>query len=164
MFRGTYNQKVDDKGRVNVPQRFRDVLKTTDDDRLLITNSRVRGVRCLDAFPYAAWVKFEQDLEEHHADWDPEEVNFLVNYYVPSVQECPVDKQGRILLPQRLRDFAGLGKDVLFIGAVHMFRLWDPVAWAPVFDSAEQVLVKNPTFMPGFRLKKTADGNGTGAK
>ena len=164
MFRGTYSQKSDDKGRVNVPQNFRNALRSSDDDRLLITNSRVQGVRCLDAFPYAAWVKFEEDLEAHHAEWDPDEVNFLVNYYVPSVQECPIDKQGRILLAPRLREYAGLGKEVLFIGAIHMFRVWSPEAWAPVFESAEGVLASNPKFIPGFRLKRVPDANGSNPK
>lgn len=142
MFRGTFEQKIDEKGRVNVPVKFRDVLRG-DDDRLFITNFTVQSVRCLEAYPYAAWLRLESRLRER-SDLAPEVIQFFQNYYFPGAQECQVDKQGRLLVPPRLRDYAGLAKEVVFTGVLDKFRVWDLAAWRPVFDSGEQIGMNNP--------------------
>lgn len=152
MFRGTYEQKIDDKGRVNVPVKFREFLRGGEDERLFITNSRLQKVPCLDVYPYSAWQRLEERLRGRSADLPPEQVVFYINYYLPGVQECPIDKQGRILVPPRLRDYAGLVKDVVFTGQLDMFRIWDRDAWQPVFSSGEQVLMANPGIVPGFGI------------
>lgn len=152
MFRGTFEQKTDDKGRVNVPLKLREVLGPGSEEvRLVITNSRMAGKPCLDAYPYQAWADFERRLLAK-TDLDPDHANFYLNYYVPSAQECPLDKQGRILLPTRLRDYAGLGKDLVFTGALNIFRIWAREAWQPVFESGERVAIDNPQLIPGFGI------------
>jgi MraZ protein len=147
-FHGTFDQKIDDKGRVNVPQKFRDVLRAVQDDRIYITYSRLEGKPCLDAYPYEEWGKFLERLEARK-DLDPDLNRFYYNVYLPGVQECLLDRQGRILLPTRLRDHARLGKDVVFTGIMHMFRIWDRDAHQTVFESSEQVLIDNPRIVPG---------------
>ncbi len=81
MFRGTFDQKIDEKGRVNVPAKFRDVLRTSDDERLFITNFAVQSVRCLDAYPYSAWLRLEARLRER-GDRSPEIIQFFQNFAV----------------------------------------------------------------------------------
>jgi len=151
MFRGTYEQKIDDKGRVNVPVKFRDVLRSGEDERLFITNSRLQNVPCLDAYPYSAWQRLEARLRDR-SDLPPHLLAFYITYYLPGVHECPVDKQGRVLVPPRLRDYAGLVKEVVFTGQLDMLRIWHREAWQPVFSSGERVLVENPEIIPGFGI------------
>jgi MraZ protein len=149
MFRGTYDQRIDEKGRVNIPQRFREALGK--EDRICITNSRVNGVVCLDAYPYTAWAAFEERLEGR-TDLSDDDQSLYLNYYLPGVQECQLDRQGRILLPPRLREHAQLSKDVVFVGQLRMFRLFDRDARRPIFASGDQVLIDNPRKMPGFGI------------
>ena len=139
MFRGTFDQKIDEKGRINVPAKFRDVLRTSDDERLFITNFAVQDVRCLDAYPYSVWLQLEARLRER-GDRSPEVIQFFQNYYFPGAQECQLDKQGRLLVPPRLREYAALAKDVIFTGALDKFRIWDRDAWQPVFAAGEQTV------------------------
>jgi MraZ protein len=150
-FRGTFEQKIDDKGRVNVPQRFRDLLLAGENDRIFITNSRVEGVSCLDAYPPAEWAKIEERLAERK-DPDSDITRFYLNYYVPGVQECQLDRQGRILLPPRLREYADLDREAIFFGVVHMFRIFNRNSHRTVIDSGEKPLIDNPRIVPGFGI------------
>ena len=142
MFRGTFEHTIDEKGRVSVPARFREILQAKDDDRLVITNFIFASVRCLDVYPNAAWVELEQRLLAKPR-FDPNILRFQ-NYYFASAQDCELDKQGRILLPPSLRDYAGLGKDVVFTSAIEKFRIFDRDQWKQVFADAERGLIESP--------------------
>jgi MraZ protein len=143
VFRGTFEQKIDDKGRVNVPAKFQKVLKDLADDRLFVTNLRIGDVRCLEARPYAEWLKLEARIAER-TDLSPAAMEFYDNFYLPGAQECQVDKQGRLLVPPTLRDYAGLLKDVVFTGSRGKFRIWDKAKWQPVHSAGEQIGVSEP--------------------
>jgi transcriptional regulator MraZ len=149
-FRGTFEQRVDDKGRVAIPQRWREILSVSGSERLLITNSRAGSVPCLDAYPAKAWERLEEKLLSDSQTLTADERMFYLNFYIPEVQECVLDRQGRILLPGRLRSYAKLDKDVLFTGVLNMFKIWDPAAQRPVHEAGEQVLINNPQIVPGF--------------
>lgn len=142
MFHGTFEHVIDEKGRVNVPVRYRDALRGGGDERLFITNFIIQNVRCLDVHPAAAWLDLEGRLRAK-PQFDPKIISFF-NYYFAGAQECQLDKQGRILVPPRLREYAGLKKDVVFTGALDKFRIWDRDSFAPIFSSGEQMLIENP--------------------
>jgi len=146
MFFGTFEHSIDDKGRVNVPARFRDALRATGDDRLFITNFIFQNVRCLDVYPPAAWFQFQERVRQR-PQLDPALINVVQNYYLAGTQECQLDKQSRVLIPPRLREYAGLTRDVLFAGAGDKFRIWDRDAFAPIFASGEQALAENPNIL-----------------
>ncbi len=142
MFRGMFEHTVDEKGRVAIPARFRETLQATSDDRLVITNFIISSVRCLDVYPYAAWVQLEERL---HAkpQFDQKLMRFLT-YYFTAAHDCLLDKQGRVLLPPTLREYAGLKRDVIFTSALEKFRLWDREQWKRVFGEAEQIIMEHP--------------------
>lgn len=142
MFRGTFEHAIDDKGRVSVPARFREILQASGDDRVVITNFVIQGTRCLDVYPVAAWAQLEQRLRSQ-PQFNPRIVNFL-NYYVSAAHDCVLDRQGRILLPATLREYAGLTRDVVFTSALDKFRIWDRAAWVRVFGEAERQLMEHP--------------------
>jgi MraZ protein len=142
MFRGTFEHTVDDKGRVSVPARFRDALIASGDERVVITNFAINSLRCLDVYPYAAWLQLEERLRAR-PQFDSRVMRFQ-NYYSAAAQECHLDKQGRILLPPSLREYAGLRRDVTFTAGGEKFRIWDHEVWGKVFAEAERELMENP--------------------
>src|SRR5262245_20355012 len=142
MFRGHYTHSVDDKGRVAIPARFREALAGLQEERLVVTKFALRGRRCLDVYPFAAWQALEARLLEKKR-FDPTIAQFR-NYYVSGAHECVVDSQGRILLPQLLREYAGLGRDVMFTGDIDKFRIWDKDTWQEVFAADEQTFLDSP--------------------
>ncbi len=142
MFRGSFEHTVDEKGRVSIPSKFRDILLKLNDECLVATKFILNSRRCLDVYPQTAWDKFVEELKEKPRF----EENFLKleNFYFSNAQDCVLDKQGRILLPAVLREYAGLKKEVVFSGAREKFRLWDKVVWQQINEEAEQFLAGNP--------------------
>lgn len=136
MFRGSFEHGIDDKGRVQIPARFREMLQTSEDSRVVITNFRIAGEPCLDVYPYKAWRELEERLRAK-PQFDLKVLRFQ-NYYFASAHDCELDRQGRILLPTNLREYAGLKKDVRFTSALDKFRMWSPESWGRVFADVEQ--------------------------
>ena len=145
MFRGTYEHPIDEKGRINVPLKFRELLPADDNERLVITNFVIEKVRCLQAFPYDAWSRFEARLEAK-PQFDQKFTKFK-HFYLGGAHECQIDKQGRILIPPRLRAYAGLKTTAVFVGDLHKFSIWDPKAHDPVFNAGEQMLMDDQSFL-----------------
>ncbi len=145
MFRGTYEHTIDDKGRVSVPARYRELLQAMNDARLVITNFQLDGHRCLDVYPHSTWVKLEEQLRGK-PQFDPRVLKF-VTYYVSSAQDCELDRHGRILLPPTLRDYAGLKREVVFASAIDKFRIWDRDVFQRVFQAAGEELSNNPALL-----------------
>jgi len=141
MFRGHYTHTVDDKGRVAIPARFREALAGLQEERLVVTKFALHGRRCLDVYPFGAWQELEERLREKKR-FDPVVARFR-NYYVSGAHECVVDSQGRILLPQLLREYAGLRRDVMFTGDIEKFRIWDKDTWQEVFAADEQAFLES---------------------
>ena len=131
MFRGLYEHTLDAKGRLSLPSHFRDVLvqraepeKTEDADRLIITT----GIdRCLVAYPPAEWRAFETRLAGL-SQFDPAVVQ-LKRIYVAGATECPIDKNGRLLVPPMLREYAELKQETVWAGMVTTIEIWAKERW-----------------------------------
>jgi MraZ protein len=134
MFRGRYHHQIDTKGRLSVPSRFREILSTSFDERLIITNFD----ECLWAYPVPEWQELERKVGALPQFMD--EVKALQRAFISAAAECPVDRQGRILIPSSLRDYAGLRKDVVIVGMTRRFELWAGERWEQVFRSAQAKL------------------------
>ncbi|MEJ2068799.1 MAG: division/cell wall cluster transcriptional repressor MraZ [Syntrophobacterales bacterium] len=119
MFKGSSFHTMDNKGRVSIPVRFREVLQERQDRQLILTNwdGYILG------FPHSEWVKVEAKLGEM-ALFRKDYRNFQ-RFLISGVEECPLDRQGRILIPQNLRDYAKLGREVAIVGLVRNFEIWD---------------------------------------
>ncbi|MGE0679765.1 MAG: division/cell wall cluster transcriptional repressor MraZ [Candidatus Binatia bacterium] len=142
VFRGSFEHTVDEKGRVSIPAKFREVLVKLEDDRLIATKFILNSRRCLDVYPQVEWDLFEEELK-NKPRFD-ETFLKLENFYFSNAQDCSLDKQGRILLPVVLREYAGLKKEVVFTGAREKFRIWDKDTWQKLNEEAEQFLTENP--------------------
>lgn len=123
MFRGTSTHNLDAKGRLSIPARFREALKSSSDSRLVVTNLPY----CLVAYPMEEW----RAIEEHFSKFrfGPPKVLQFKRYLLGAAVDCNLDGQGRILIPAHLRDKAGLNKNVVLIGMGNYFEIWNPDAY-----------------------------------
>ncbi len=122
-FRSRSEHTLDPKGRLNIPTRFREVLRDSYTEGLVVTN----WGKSLKAFPVSEWVKVEDKLRNQA----PSLTGFsdFVRYVISGVVECSLDKQGRILLPGTLRSEFGIGNEVVLNGMLDHFEIWDKDAW-----------------------------------
>ena len=117
MFMGTYDNSLDAKGRVIVPSKFREALG----DRFVITRSLDP---CLCVYDMPAWERFVQKLSG--LPYNTRKQRELVRFFMSSATEVEPDKQGRILLPQKLRTHAHIEKNVVLLGVGARIEIWDP--------------------------------------
>jgi len=119
-FRSHSEHTLDLKGRLNIPTRFRDVLREQYNSDLLIVTHWDKNLR---AYPVAEWEALEEKLLAQGVSQP--DFGKLVRYIIAGANECPVDKQGRILLPPTLRAEMGIDKDVAVVGMLLHFEIWD---------------------------------------
>lgn len=144
MFNGRFDHAIDDKGRVSIPARFRDVLQAEALDRLYITNHIMERERCLVLYPPREWDALVSRIREK-ARFD-RAVQLFQTFYIGGAHEVEADRQGRILIPPKLREFARLGREVTFSAQIDHFQLWDRAALDRVLHAAEQ-LMEDPEFV-----------------
>jgi MraZ protein len=145
MFRGSFEHTLDGKGRLSIPSKFRDILLGKGDERIIMTNFVVDGLRCLDVYPIDEWLRLEQQISQR-PKFERRMVLFQ-NFYLGGACECLLDKQGRILIPPSLRKYADLKRDVVLVSALEKFRVWDQEAWKQFFADAEGKLMQDPDFL-----------------
>lgn len=141
-FRGNFTHSLDEKGRVSLPVDFRRILLEKDENSVVITNYISEGARCLEGFGCRAWASFEEKLREK-SRFSPK-LQRLENFYLSRASECPIDAQGRILVPQYLRIYAGIERELTFTASIHGFRVWDKRVWDLIFTAAEAALMEDP--------------------
>ena len=134
MFRGRYYHQIDTKGRLSIPSRFREILASSYDERVIITNFD----QCLWAYPVPEWAELEKKVGALPQFMD--EVKALQRVFISAATECPIDKQGRILIPPSLREYAAIDREVVVVGMTRRFELWARERWDVVFTSAQQRL------------------------
>ena len=120
MFMGEYNHTVDTKGRLIVPSKFREQLG----DEFIVTKG-LDG--CLFVFPKNEWELFEEKLRD--LPLTQKNARKFVRFFVAGANLCELDKQGRILIPQNLRQYAKLQKDLVIVGASNRAEIWDQEKW-----------------------------------
>lgn len=130
MFRGRFEHNLDAKARLSVPSKFRDVLATNYDEKLIVTNFD----NCLWAYPAAEWAKIEEKVA--NLPQFKEEVKALQRVFISAAVECPIDKSGRILVPPTLRDYAAIEREVILVGMINRIEIWSKDRWNAVFEAA----------------------------
>ena len=120
MFSGRYEHAIDPKGRTSLPSRFREVLAGADDGRVVMTTS---FDACVVVYPLGEWRTFNERLALQPQFYRM--VMMLRRFYVSGAVECEVDKLGRVLVPQSLREHASLTRDAIWAGMGKTIELWD---------------------------------------
>ncbi|MGN0317635.1 MAG: division/cell wall cluster transcriptional repressor MraZ [Lachnospira sp.] len=120
MLMGEYNHTIDTKGRIIVPAKFREVLG----DTFVVT----KGLdNCLFVYPNDEWQKFEEKLQT--LPLTNKNARQFTRFFLAGAATVEVDKQGRILLPPVLREFAALEKDIVLVGVASRIEIWSKSRW-----------------------------------
>jgi len=120
MFMGEYQHSLDEKGRLIIPAKFRDILGEN-----FILN---RGLdNCLYVYPHSEWKILEEKIKELPTA-NPETRAFVRLFFSGAV-EAELDKQGRVVIPQHLREHAQIEKDVYVIGVSTKVEIWSKENW-----------------------------------
>lgn len=148
MFRGCNTISVDNKGRLAVPSRYRERLVCLSEGQLILTLNPLD--RCLWLYPLSEWELIESKLAAL-SDFDRQgrRAKQMMRGYAT---DCQLDGQGRILLPQELREYANLGKQVVILGQGNKFEIWDDQTWKTLREDWLEELGKD-TDEPSAALK-----------
>ncbi len=117
-FRSRTFHVLDAKGRLNLPSRFREVMRQNGSDIFMVAPWKTH----LRAYPLAEWEALENKLMNQGGE---QGIGGFVRYVVGGVVECVIDKQGRIRLPVELRNDANLDKEVALTGMLDWIEIWD---------------------------------------
>ncbi len=127
-FMGTYRPKLDEKGRLFLPAKFRAVLA----EGVVVTQGQEN---CLYVWPPAV---FDREIETLDRPLSSRAGRSLARMFFSSGEDLTPDKQGRIAVPAPLREYAGLDKDVVVIGVRDRLEIWDPARWQE-YQAAESM-------------------------
>ena len=120
MFMGEYSHTIDTKGRLIIPSKFREELGET-----FVVTKGLDG--CLFVFSDEEWKAFEIKLKS--LPLTNKNARQFARFFVAGATPFELDKQGRILLPATLREFAGLEKDVVLTGMLNRIEIWSKEKW-----------------------------------
>ncbi len=129
MFVGTYTPKLDDKGRLFLPAKFREQLE----EGLMVTRGQER---CVTVYSQVKFAEVAAKLQE--ASLTNRANRSYVRMLSSGAYEQTPDKQGRITIAPLLREYASLGKAVVVIGALDRVEIWDPTNWEAFLEAEEQ--------------------------
>ena len=131
MFRGRSDQTIDDKGRIIMPAKFREVLGKRNDPTIMLTNLDM----CLIAYPADEWAEVERKILSR-PNTSAAVKNFK-RFLIGGVSECCLDKQGRILVPPSLKKYAQLEKNVVIVGLINHFEIWNAERYYSIVQQGE---------------------------
>lgn len=131
MFMGEYNHTIDAKSRIIVPSRLRESLGDT-----FVVTLGLEG--CLFVYPNEEWSRFVGELMKLPGTKDARQ---LQRFFMAGAAECEVDKQGRILIPAKLKEHAALEKDVVFLGMMNKIEIWSKERYESntTFDGVDEI-------------------------
>lgn len=132
MFMGEYSHSVDPKGRLIMPAKFREALGS----EFVMT----KGLdECLFVYPKNEWESIEDKFRE--VPLTTKDARKFSRFFFAGAASCEIDKQGRVLLPSVLRDFAGIDKDVVLVGVLNRIEIWDKAHWeaSNSYDNMDEI-------------------------
>lgn len=131
MLRGTSSINLDAKGRLAVPTRFRPELQESCDSQMVVTvavDEQFVGLPgCLWLYPVHEWEKLEEKIVNLSST--SKAAGRVRRFLIGNANECEMDGQGRLLLPEKLRQLAKLEKHVVLSGQLNKFEIWNEDAW-----------------------------------
>lgn len=143
MLLGEYNHTIDEKSRVIVPAKYREDLG----DAFVLTKG-IDG--CLNVYSLEQWQKFEEKLSA--LPISDENSRKFVRYFTSGATMCEMDKQGRIVIPSNLKEFAKLKKDVIFTGVSTRAEIWDVDMWKKYIGEDSEEFNNIANHMSGFGI------------
>lgn len=141
MFLGTHNPRLDDKGRLFLPAKFRDRLA----DGLVVTRGQER---CLYVFPMDEFMRLAAQMQQ--APTTSKAARDYTRVFLSGASDEVPDKQGRVTIPAALRQYAGLSRECTVIGTGAKLEVWDTDSWNAYLESTEQAFAdQSEEVIPG---------------
>jgi MraZ protein len=134
VFKGTYRLRIDAKGRIPVPAAFRRHLAACGADFVIVTLLD----QCLAVYPPAEWSRLEAQLDDLPVFSRPAKT--ITRLLMSRAVECELDVQGRILLPNPLRQTVSLTRETIVVGVLKRFEIWPPEAWEAFLRDSDHFL------------------------
>jgi len=129
MFMGEFQHSIDEKGRIIIPAKFRDLLGTS----FVVT----RGLdQCLFVYPVTEWEQLEQKLKT--LPLMKSDARAFTRFFFSGATECEWDKQGRVNIPSNLRQYAKLEKECVVLGVSNRVEIWSRSTWEQYFEQSEE--------------------------
>ncbi|WP_026535299.1 MULTISPECIES: division/cell wall cluster transcriptional repressor MraZ [unclassified Arthrobacter] len=128
MFLGTHLPRLDEKGRLILPAKFREELG----NGLVLTRGQER---CLYVFSQREFEKVHEQMRD--APISSRQTRDYIRVFLSGASDEVPDKQGRVTIPQNLRTYAGLGRELAVIGAGNRAEIWDAAAWNSYLEEKE---------------------------
>lgn len=119
MFRGRFAHTIDAKGRVSIPVAYRAELQQREERPPFLTNLP----RCLALYPNEKWLEFEERLA--NSSQIRPQAQAYQRFLLSGAQPCPIDRQGRLLVPSTLREHAALDREVIIAGVGSRVEIWN---------------------------------------
>jgi MraZ protein len=140
VFRGRFEHTIDEKGRLSIPSKFRELLSARGENELVLTDFD----SCLTAYPKDEWRVLEEKMKQ--LSMIQKDVRNFLRLFYSSATEVPLDPQGRILIPPQMRERARLDREVVLLGLLNKIEIWDKESWedfmARSADTFEEVVSK----------------------
>ena len=132
MFMGEYNHTIDAKGRMIVPSKFRELLGNE-----FVVTKGLDG--CLFVYPNEEWKNIEEKFRT--VPLTTKDARKFSRFFFAGAATCEVDKQGRILIPPVLREFADIQKDVVSVGVLNRIEIWSKDRWGDnnTYDDMDEI-------------------------
>jgi MraZ protein len=137
VFLGEFTHAIDEKNRLVLPAKFRAFINDPEDKKgFFIVASPVSGEHCLRLYTKSGWKPVENKLrQEANKSKDPAR---YMRFFASRGEFVPVDAQSRLVVPQKLMDYAGLKKDVLMIGNVDWIEVWNVGEYRAATESLDE--------------------------
>ena len=132
MWYGEYFHTLDEKDRFILPAKFRDKIKTLEKKKFFVT----RGLDgCLFLFDQEVWDKLEEKLKS--LSFTKQQSRFFNRLYFSGAKEVEIDSQGRVNLPDYLKEFAHIQREIVIIGVSDRIEIWDKGCWDKFYKENE---------------------------
>ena len=124
MFKGQYLHTIDSKGRIKVPSKIREVLNAKDANKMILT----KGLDlCISAYTLEEWQKVTQEVLNYPQT--DSKVRAFNRIFIGSAIDCDIDRQGRMIIPANLREYAKIDKEIMIIGIISKLEIWSRELW-----------------------------------
>ena len=151
MFYGEHEHSIDEKGRLIIPSKFREVFKENYVERFFVT----RGLdTCLFVFAEDEWKK--QEAKFRSLPFTSAEARQFNRIYFSGACEVACDKQGRIIVPDYLKDFAKIKREVMIIGVSNRMEIWAKESWEEFYRNTKDAFEKNAENI--FQARESSEG------
>jgi MraZ protein len=132
-FKGTYITTLDEKRRLKLPKKLRGTVPVSSNEHFVMAPG-YDG--CVFLFPAEEWAKQEEKLKNLKMDLG--EHRFLERVFGPESEDVKLDRAGRLTIPQRLMDLAGIKKEILILGVLSRIEIWSPEAYSKYREQYKQ--------------------------